>query len=327
MPIKIPDHLPAKEVLVEENIFVMDETVAFHQDIRPLKIAILNLMPTKETTETQMLRLLGNTPLQVEFVLLHPKSHRSKNTSAEHLNQFYKTFEDVQDDYFDGMIITGAPVEQMAFEEVNYWSELQQIMDWTKTNVTSTLYICWASQAGLYHHFGVPKYALERKLFGVFPHTKTAGHVKLLRGFDEVFYVPQSRHTEVRREDIEQVPELEIWAESEEAGVYMAATKDGKHIFVTGHSEYDACTLKWEYDRDRGKGLHVDVPKNYFPDDDPSREPLVTWRAHANLLFSNWLNYYVYQETPFDPSVVQKREELKEVSADTEEWFSYGAGL
>ncbi|GAB2676226.1 homoserine O-succinyltransferase [Paenibacillus thermoaerophilus] len=300
MPIKIPDNLPAKEVLVNENIFVMDESVAFHQDIRALRIAILNLMPTKETTETQILRLLGNTPLQVEFVLLHPKSHISKNTSAEHLEQFYKTFEDVRDEFFDGMIITGAPVETLPFEEVDYWPELRSIMDWTTTNVTSTLYICWGAQAGLYHHFGVPKYLLKEKLFGVFPHVVTKANVKLLRGFDELFFVPQSRHTEVRREDIERVPELEILSESEEAGVYIVATRDGKHIFVTGHSEYDAMTLKWEYDRDRAKGLAIDVPKNYFPDNNPEKYPLVSWRAHANLLFSNWLNYYVYQETPYD---------------------------
>ncbi|WP_127589232.1 homoserine O-acetyltransferase MetA [Paenibacillus koleovorans] len=300
MPIKIPDHLPAKEILNEENIFVMDESVAYHQDIRPLKIALLNLMPTKETTETQILRLIGNTPLQVEFVLLHPKTHTSKNTSPEHLEQFYKNFDDVKSEYFDGMIITGAPVEQMDFEDVNYWSELQEIMDWCNTNVTSTLYICWASQAGLYHHFGVPKYPLGEKIFGVFPHTASLKHVKLLRGFDEVFNVPQSRHTEVRREDIEKVEELEILSESDDSGVYIAATKDGKHIFVTGHSEYDPLTLKWEYDRDVNKGLEIAVPKNYYPKDDPSRYPLCTWRAHANLLFSNWLNYYVYQETPYD---------------------------
>ncbi|MDF2816000.1 MAG: metA [Paenibacillus sp.] len=300
MPIKIPDHLPAKGILNEENIFVMDESEALYQDIRPLKIAILNLMPTKETTETQILRLIGNTPLQVEFVLLHPKTHTSKNTSAEHLEQFYKTFEDVKDEYFDGMIITGAPVEQMDFEEVTYWQELKQIMDWCNTNVTSTLYICWASQAGLYHHFGVRKYALDNKIFGVFPHTTATKHVKLLRGFDEMFFVPQSRHTEVRKEDIAPIDKLEILSESEEAGVYIAATKDGKHIFVTGHSEYDPFTLKWEYDRDVAKGLPIAVPKNYFPQDDPTRTPMCTWRAHANLLFSNWLNYYVYQETPYD---------------------------
>ncbi|WP_248930256.1 homoserine O-acetyltransferase MetA [Paenibacillus hamazuiensis] len=300
MPIKIPDHLPAKEVLVQENIFVMDETVAFHQDIRPLRIAILNLMPTKETTETQILRLLGNTALQVEFVLLHPKTHTSKNTSAEHLEQFYKTFDDVKHERFDGMIITGAPVETLEFEDVNYWQELKTIMDWSTHNVTSTLHICWAAQAGLYHHFGVPKYPLPEKMFGVFPHTISRPNVKLLRGFDETFFVPQSRHTEVRREDILKVPDLEILSESEEAGVYIAASKDGRHIFVTGHSEYDACTLKAEYDRDIKKGMNIAVPKNYYPNDDPSRQPLVTWRAHANLLFSNWLNYYVYQETPYD---------------------------
>ncbi|OXM86638.1 homoserine O-acetyltransferase MetA [Paenibacillus rigui] len=300
MPIKIPDHLPAKEILTNENIFVMSETEAYHQDIRPLRIAILNLMPTKETTETQILRLIGNTPVQVEFVLLHPKTHTSKNTSPEHLEQFYKTFDDVRAEKFDGMIITGAPVEQLDFEDVYYWDELKQIMEWSNHNVTSTLHICWAAQAGLYHHFGVPKYALEQKVFGVFPHLITKQNVKLLRGFDEMFFVPQSRHTEVRREDIEHISELEILSESPEAGVYIVGTKDGKHIFVTGHSEYDACTLKYEYDRDINKGLDIAVPKNYYPNDDPTKEPLVSWRAHANLLFSNWLNYYVYQETPYD---------------------------
>jgi homoserine O-succinyltransferase len=300
MPIKIPDHLPAKEVLNRENIFVMDESVAYHQDIRPLRIALLNLMPTKETTETQILRLIGNTPLQVELVLLHPRTHTSKNTSAEHLEAFYKTFDDVKDERFDGLIITGAPVETLEFEEVTYWQELRQIMDWSKDNVTSTLHICWAAQAGLYHHYGVPKYPLESKMFGVFPHTVTKQNVKLLRGFDDWFWVPQSRHTEVRRADIETKPELEILSESEEAGVYIVASKDGRQIFVTGHSEYDACTLKWEYDRDVSRGLEIAIPKNYYPDDDPTREPRNTWRAHANLLFSNWLNYYVYQETPFD---------------------------
>jgi homoserine O-succinyltransferase len=300
MPIKIPDHLPAKEILNRENIFVMDESVAFQQDIRPLRIAILNLMPTKETTETQILRLIGNTALQVEFQLLHPKTHTSKNTSPEHLEQFYKTFEDVKHEHFDGMIITGAPVELLPFEEVNYWEELKQIMDWSLTNVTSTLHICWAAQAGLYHHFGVPKYELSDKMFGVFPHTITQSNVKLLRGFDEVFQVPQSRHTEVRREDIDKADGVEIWSESAEAGVYIAASLDGRHIFVTGHSEYDANTLQLEYERDINKGLCIAVPCNYYPSDDPSKPPMVTWRAHANLLFSNWLNYYVYQETPFD---------------------------
>lgn len=300
MPIKVPDQLPAKEILASENIFVMDESVAYRQDIRPLRIAILNLMPTKETTETQLLRLIGNTPLQVEIVLLHPKTHTSKNTSAEHLESFYKTFDEIAHQRYDGMIITGAPVEQMPFEDVNYWEELKDIMDWSARNVTSTFHICWGAQAGLYHHYGVPKVDLDNKLFGVFPHTVTTQGVSLLRGFDELFYVPQSRHTEVRREDIEKVPELEIWSESEEAGVYIAATADGRQIFVTGHSEYDPLTLKWEYDRDKAKGLRIDVPVNYFPDNDPNRLPKSSWRAHANLLFSNWLNYYVYQQTPYD---------------------------
>ncbi|RKP53971.1 homoserine O-succinyltransferase [Cohnella endophytica] len=300
MPIKVPDHLPAKEVLAEENIFVMDESVAYHQDIRPLRIAILNLMPTKETTETQLLRLIGNTPLQLEAVLLHPKTHISKNTSAEHLESFYKTFDEIKDEQYDGFIITGAPVEHLPFEEVTYWEELQEIMDWTVSNVTSTFHICWGAQAGLYHHFGVPKYPLEEKMFGVFPHTVTKPNTKLLRGFDEQFSVPQSRHTGVLREDVENAAGLEILSESEEAGVYIAASSDGKQIFVTGHSEYDPQSLKWEYDRDKAKGLRIDIPKNYYPDNDPSKLPVSTWRAHANLLFSNWLNYFVYQETPFE---------------------------
>ncbi|MFB5267971.1 homoserine O-succinyltransferase [Paenibacillus enshidis] len=301
MPIKIPDTLPAKEVLAGENIFVMDESKAYHQDIRPLRIAILNLMPTKETTETQLLRLIGNTPLQVDVTLVHPQSHVSKNTSQEYLDMFYKTFDEIKNTRFDGMIITGAPVEQLEFEDVNYWEEIRSIFDWTRTNVTSTMHICWASQAGLYHHFGVPKYGLDSKCFGVFAHTVSKPHVKLLRGFDEVFYAPHSRHTEVRRADIERFPELELLSESEEAGVYIVATTDGKQIFVTGHSEYDPLSLKWEYDRDMAKGLdNVPLPQNYFPQDDPTCTPPSTWRAHANLLFSNWLNYYVYQETPYD---------------------------
>jgi homoserine O-succinyltransferase len=300
MPIKVPDHLPAKETLAEENIFVMDESVAYHQDIRPLRIAILNLMPTKETTETQLLRLIGNTPLQLEAVLLHPKTHLSKNTSPEHLESFYKTFDDIKDQKYDGFIITGAPVEHLSFEEVTYWEELKEIMDWTVSNVTSTLHICWGAQAGLYHHYGVPKYSLEKKMFGVYPHGISKPNTKLLRGFDEMFYVPQSRHTEVLRDDIENVEHLEILSESEESGVYIAATSNGKQIFVTGHSEYDPQSLKWEYDRDQAKGLRINVPKNYFPNDDPRQLPVSTWRAHANLLFSNWLNYYVYQATPFE---------------------------
>ncbi|AIQ51698.1 homoserine O-acetyltransferase MetA [Paenibacillus sp. FSL R7-0331] len=300
MPIKIPDSLPAKEVLSGENIFVMDESQAFHQDIRPLRIAILNLMPTKETTETQLLRLIGNSPLQVDVVLLHPSSHTSKNTSAEHLKSFYTTFDEISNRRFDGLIVTGAPVEQLEFEDVNYWEELQRIFEWSKHNVTSTMHICWAAQAGLYHHFGVRKVSLAEKCFGVFPHTVSHNNVKLLRGFDELFHVPHSRHTDVSREDIEANPELQILAESEEAGVYLVATHDGKQIFVTGHSEYDPFSLKWEYDRDVAKGMDVALPKHYYPKDDPQRTPPAVWRAHANLLFANWLNYYVYQETPYD---------------------------
>lgn len=300
MPIKVPDHLPAKDILSGENIFVMDESVAYHQDIRPLRIAILNLMPTKETTETQLLRLIGNTPLQLEAVLLHMKTYTSKNTSSEHLESFYKTFEDISDEYYDGLIITGAPVEQMPFDEVAYWDELKEIMDWSKRRVTSTFHICWGAQAGLFHHFGVPKLDLEEKIFGVFPHIVEKRNVPLMRGFDEQFFVPQSRHTEVRREDIEKVEGLEILSTSPDAGIYIAASKDGRQIFVTGHAEYDPLTLKYEYDRDQAKGLDIDIPKNYFPNDNPALAPLSTWRAHANLLFSNWLNYYVYQQTPYD---------------------------
>jgi homoserine O-succinyltransferase len=300
MPIKIPDHLPAKNILSKENVFVMDESQAFHQDIRPLRIVILNLMPTKEITETQILRLLANTPLQVEFVLLHPKTHTSKNTPTDHLEAFYKTFDDIKHERFDGMIITGAPVEQLEFEEVSYWEELQQIMDWSKKFVTSTLHICWAAQAGLNHHYGVKKYSLDKKLFGVFRHTINRNNVVLLRGFDEEFYVPQSRHTEVRREDIEGIEGVEILSESDEAGVYIVSSNGGRQIFVTGHSEYDPLTLKLEYDRDMGRGLEIAIPSNYYPNNDPTQIPVSKWRAHANLLFSNWLNYYVYQKTPFD---------------------------
>lgn len=300
MPIKVPDNLPAKEILSNENIFVMDETIAYQQDIRPLRIAILNLMPTKETTETQLLRLVGNTPLQVEIVLLHPRTHTSKNTSAEHLESFYKTFDEISHEYYDGLIITGAPVEQMPFEEVNYWEELQEIMDWSARRVTSTLHICWGAQAGLYHHYNVPKYNLDNKIFGVYPHVVEKRNVNLLRGFDEMFFVPQSRHTEFRREDIEPIETLDILSGSSDSGIYIVASKDGKQIFVTGHSEYDPTSLKFEYDRDKAKGLDIEVPKNYFPGDNPDNMPLSTWRSHANLLFSNWLNYYVYQQTPFD---------------------------
>lgn len=300
MPIKIPDHLPARNILSKENVFVMDESQAFHQDIRPLRIVILNLMPTKEITETQILRLLANTPLQVEFVLLHPKTHTSKNTSTDHLEAFYKTFDDIKHERFDGMIITGAPVEQLEFEEVSYWEELRQIMDWSKKFVTSTLHICWAAQAGLNHHYGVKKYSLDKKLFGVFRHTISCNNVVLLRGFDEEFYVPQSRHTEVRREDIERIEGVEILSESDEAGVYIVSSNGGRQIFVTGHSEYDPLTLKLEYDRDVGRGFDIAIPSNYYPNNDATQVPVSKWRAHANLLFSNWLNYYVYQKTPFD---------------------------
>lgn len=300
MPIKIPDHLPAREVLQSENIFVMDESRAFTQDIRPLRIVILNLMPTKETTETQLMRLIGNTPLQVDCTLLHPKTHRSKNTSVEHLQAFYKTFDDIRDQKFDGMIITGAPVEHLEFESVNYWDELKDIMAWSVDHVTSTFHICWAAQAGLYFHYNVPKYQLDEKIFGVFAHSVNKQNVNLLRGFDELFYVPQSRYTEVRREDIEKIDNLEILSESEESGVYIVASKDGRQIFVTGHAEYDPETLKLEYERDQQKGINVNIPKNYFPDDNPNLPPRSQWRAHGNLLFSNWLNYYVYQSTPYD---------------------------
>ncbi len=300
MPINIPLGLPAAEILTNENIFVMSEERATHQDIRPLRIAIVNLMPTKIATETQLLRLLGNTPLQVTVTLLRAASYTSRNTSEEHLATFYQTFDDVQDQRFDGLIITGAPVEHLAFEDVDYWQELTRIMDWSLTHVYSTLHICWGAQAALYHHYGIPKYPLSAKQFGVFAHRVTRRNTMLLRGFDDVFYAPHSRHTEVRREDIDRVGELEILAESDEAGVYIVKAKDKRHIYVTGHSEYDPLTLKGEYDRDVARGLDIAVPSNYFEHDDPTRAPTVTWRAHSNLLFANWLNYHVYQETPFN---------------------------
>lgn len=305
MPIKIPNELPAAHVLQNENIFVMKETRAVLQDIRPLQIAILNLMPTKIATETQLARLLGNTPLQVEVELIHTATHDSKNASQEHLLSFYKTFDEISNRKFDGMIITGAPVEQMPFEEVEYWDELCRIMEWSKTNVYSTFHICWGAQAGLYYHYGVPKYPLEKKLFGVFPHTVDYKNAMLMRGFDDVFMVPHSRHTTIRREDLEKVPGLKIAASSEEAGVYAMYTSGGRQVFITGHSEYDADTLEKEYLRDKNQGLPIEVPKNYYPDDDDSRRPVVSWRSHANLIYSNWLNYYVYQNTPYDLSDIQ----------------------
>ncbi len=300
MPVRIPNHLPAAKTLMDENIFVMTQARAEHQDIRPLKIALLNLMPTKVVTETQILRLIGNTPLQVDMVFLKTATHQSKNTAQEHMEAFYKTFDDIKDEKFDGLIITGAPVEQMVFEEVNYWRELTRIMDWAQKHVFSTLYICWAAQAGLYYRYGVNKHPLTAKMSGVFEHKTLLPSCKLTRGFDDMFFAPHSRHTEVRLEEIAAVPELNVVAVSDEAGVYLVASKDGKHIFATGHSEYDADTLRLEYERDTGKGLSIPVPAHYFPDDDPSKTPRVRWRSHASLLFTNWLNYYVYQETPFD---------------------------
>ncbi len=300
MPIIIPENLPATEILSNENIFVMNEARAVHQDIRPLRIAILNLMPTKIETETQLLRLIGNTPLQVEVLLLKTESYKSKNISEEHLEAFYTTFSEGKDKKFDGLIITGAPIELIDFEEVEYWDELKEIMDYAQKNVTSTLFICWGSQAGLSHYYGVPKYPLEKKAFGVFTHSISKSNLMLLRGFDDEFLMPQSRHTEVRKEDLLNIEELDILAESEDSGVALVASKDGRKIFVTGHLEYDPDTLKQEYLRDYNKGLPIDIPKNYFKDDDPKLEPIVRWRAHANLLFSNWLNYYVYQATPYD---------------------------
>ena len=300
MPIKIPNLLPATQVLQKENIFVMTETRAMTQDIRPLKILMLNLMPKKVETETQIARLIGNTPLQVELELLQTATHKSRHTSAEHMLAFYKTFDEICENRYDGMIITGAPVETMEFEEVEYWEELCRIMEWSKSHVTSTFHICWGAQAGLYYHYGIRKFPLEKKLFGVFEHKLDHKHAILFRGFDDTFMVPHSRHTTCRREDIEAVPELKILASSQEAGVYVASTDQGRQIFVTGHSEYDANTLKNEYLRDKAAGLPIEVPKNYFPGDDDTREPVVKWRSSANLLYSNWLNYFVYQSTPYN---------------------------
>lgn len=300
MPIQIPNDLPATGILQNENIFVMSETRAVSQDIRPLEIVLLNLMPTKIVTETQLSRLLGNTPLQVHLELMHMSSHKSKNVSQEHLLTFYKSFEELKDRKFDGMVITGAPVENMEFEDVDYWDELCRIMEWSKTNVHSTFHICWGAQAGLYYHYGVQKKPLDEKMFGVFKHKADYKRAILLRGFDDEFWVPHSRHTTVLREDIEKVPGLRILASSEEAGVYAIMNKEGRQIFITGHSEYDVDTLQREYLRDKNLGLPIHVPENYFPNDDDTQEPIVRWRGHANLLFSNWLNYFVYQTTPYD---------------------------
>ncbi|MBQ2892848.1 MAG: homoserine O-succinyltransferase [Oscillospiraceae bacterium] len=309
MPIRIPNDLPAAETLQQENIFVMPQNRALTQDIRPLEIVLLNLMPTKITTETQLSRLLGNTPLQVNLELMHTTTHQSKNTSQEHMLSFYKSFDELKDRKFDGMVITGAPVEKLAFEDVDYWPELCEIMEWSKTHVHSTFHICWGAQAGLYYHYGVDKVALPEKMFGVFPHSADYKRSILLRGFDDQFWVPHSRHTTVLREDIEKVPELKILASSQESGVYAIATKGGRQIFITGHSEYDPLTLQSEYLRDKNQGLPISVPKNYYPNDDDTKEPIVRWRGHANLLFSNWLNYFVYQTTPYDIMSIGKNED------------------
>ena len=299
MPLTLPDKLPAIDLLKKENIFVMDTTRATAQDIRPLRIAVLNLMPLKITTETDLVRLLSNSPLQIELSFMKVKSHTSKNTPIEHMQAFYTDFEDMRDQKYDGFIITGAPVEHLDFEQVGYWEEITEIFEWARHHVTSTLYICWAAQAGLYHHYGIPKYPLEKKMFGIFKHTVNNPELPIFRGFDDEFYIPHSRHTEIRREDIEQRPELSILAESDESGVYMVMARDGREFFLTGHSEYSPLTLDTEYRRDLAKGLPIEMPLHYYRNDDPSQPPLVRWRGHANLLFNNWLNYYVYQATPY----------------------------
>ena len=300
MPLNLPDRLPAIELLKEENIFVIDTSRAKHQDIRPLRIVILNLMPLKITTETDLIRLLSNSPLQVELSFMKIKSHTSKNTPVEHMKEFYMDFDQIRNEKFDGMIITGAPVEQMDFEKVSYWDEMKEIFDWTRSHVTSTFYICWAAQAGLYHHYGVPKHPLDKKMFGIFEHQVLDPLHPIFRGFDDSFFVPHSRHTEVRKEDILKVAELTLLSESADSGVYMAMARGGREFFVTGHSEYSPLTLDTEYRRDLNKGLPIDVPTNYYVDNDPDKGPFVRWRGHANLLFSNWLNYFVYQETPYN---------------------------
>nr|MBD3622527.1 homoserine O-succinyltransferase [Sunxiuqinia sp.] len=300
MPLNIPDQLPAIELLREENIFVIDKTKASHQDIRPLKIVILNLMPLKISTETDLLRLLSNTPLQVEIDFLKIKGHKHKNTSAEHMRAFYTTFDKIRKNKYDGMIITGAPVEQLPFEEVTYWEEMKEILDWSAHHVTSSLFICWGSQAALYHFYGIPKYSLDKKMFGVFKHRVSDNKIPIFRGFDDEYFVPHSRHTEIRKEDIDSVPELEIISTSEDSGVNMLMAKNGRQFFITGHSEYSRNTLSNEYFRDLKKKLPIEIPKNYFPNDDPAEKPNMKWRSAANLLFTNWLNYYVYQETPYN---------------------------
>ena len=300
MPIRIPSELPAFKTLGEENIFVMSRDRAEHQDIRPLKVVILNIMPKKIETESQLLRLLSNTPIQVDIDLLQMASHTSRNTSQRHLESFYKTFDEIAGNRYDGMIITGAPVELLEYEQVDYWEEITKIMEWSKTHVFSTLYICWAAQAGLYYHFGIPKYPLEKKMFGIFPHRAEVSNCQLLRGFDDVFLVPHSRNTEIRREDIEKIPQLEILTSSDISGIHIVANKNGRQYFITGHSEYDRDTIANEYRRDVEKGIDIQIPYNYFPDDDPDKMPLFSWKCTANLMFSNWLNYCVYQKTPYN---------------------------
>lgn len=307
MPIKVQSGLPAREKLEWENVFTMDENRAMHQDIRPIEVGILNLMPLKEDTELQILRALSNTPLQVDVTFVTVSSHESKNTSMSHLNKFYNTFEEVKDRKFDGFIITGAPVEQMEYEEVDYWKEFEEICEWTKTNVTSTMHLCWGAQAGLYYHYGIPKHMLEHKMFGLFEHRVSNRKVPLVRGFDDCFFAPHSRHTEVRREDIEKIPELTILAESEKAGVFLVMDKTGKKIFVMGHPEYDRMTLHTEYMRDKEKGLDIQVPENYYENDDCTIKPKLMWRSHANALYTNWLNYYVYQTTPYEYITVPQK--------------------
>lgn len=307
MPIKVQSGLPAREKLEWENVFTMDENRAMHQDIRPIGVGILNLMPLKEDTELQILRALSNTPLQVDVTFVTVSSHESKNTSVSHLNEFYHTFAEIKDRKFDGFIITGAPVEQMEYEEVDYWKEFEEICEWTKTNVTSTMHLCWGAQAGLYYHYGIPKHMLEHKMFGLFEHRVSNRKVPLVRGFDDCFLAPHSRHTEVRKEDIEKIPELTILAESEKAGVFLVMDKTGKKVFVMGHPEYDRITLHTEYMRDKEKGLDIKVPENYYENDDCTIKPNLMWRSHANALYTNWLNYYVYQTTPYEYITVPQK--------------------
>ena len=305
MPLRLPDRLPAIELLKHENIFVMDDTRAHMQDIRPLKIVILNLMPLKITTETDLIRLLSNTPLQLEISFMKLKSHTPKNTPIEHMMMFYRSFEEMRSEKFDGMIITGAPVEQMEYEDVGYWEEIKEIFAWARTHVTSTLYICWAAQAGLYYHYGIPKYPLARKMFGIFPQHALDPQLPIFRGFDDVFQMPHSRHTELHREDILANPDLKLIAESPDSGVSIVMAREGREFFITGHLEYAPNTLDTEYRRDKDVRKDVDIPYNYYRFNDPSQPPLVTWRAHANLLYSNWINYYVYQETPYDINLIK----------------------